>query len=301
MISRLHVTDNPHTPPVIKPRNYYISTTFDIPGLGNLMFQYASLLGIGRRNDHVPVMPFNNSLRQIFKLPIKTLNSTRPGVSWPQVIEIKASSYDSLVGVFHFDHDVEVVGYLQSYKYFEDVIPDVRHHFTFQDSISKQADDIIHKISQSYRVQKKPIQLIGIHVRRGDFLKPDFEKFGYTVADKQYIRHAMNYMENLLPDSKLVYIVCGSDVEWNKANIVSDTAYIHYQEDNSSEVDLAVLTKCDHMIMTVGTFGWWAGFLGRGQVIYYKNFPRNNSLLSNRAFSSDRRDYYPSTWIGLLW
>ena len=41
--------------------------------------------------------------------------------------------------------------------------------------------------------------------------------------------------------------------------------------------DFVLLQSCDHVIMTVGTFGWWAAWLTsqrRGTVMYYKDpFP----------------------------
>jgi Glycosyl transferase family 11 len=64
----------------------------------------------------------------------------------------------------------------------------------------------------------------------------------------------------------------------------------------SGEVDLAILSKCNHTIMTVGTYGWWAGFLSGGITTYYKDFPRQNSYLSS-TFSKE--DFFPPHWIAL--
>ena len=63
--------------------------------------------------------------------------------------------------------------------------------------------------------------------------------------------------------------------------------------------DFAILKSCDHMIMTIGSFGWWAAWLGPhlngGTVIYQSDafditndFMRNNMMLD---------DVYPSSWI----
>jgi galactoside 2-L-fucosyltransferase 1/2 len=57
---------------------------------------------------------------------------------------------------------------------------------------------------------------------------------------------------------------------------------------------MALMTLCDHVIVTAGTFGWWGAWLSGGITVYYKGYPGHN--LSNRF---NLFDYYPSHWIGL--
>jgi hypothetical protein len=46
--------------------------------------------------------------------------------------------------------------------------------------------------------------------------------------------------------------------------------------DNSPGTDFAILAGCDHMIMSIGTFGWWIAWLGAhqrgGDVLYFANY-----------------------------
>ena len=42
---------------------------------------------------------------------------------------------------------------------------------------------------------------------------------------------------------------------------------------NGAEFDLLALSACDHVIYSIGTFGFWAGFLSGGQVFLPKNLP----------------------------
>ncbi|XP_052086627.1 uncharacterized protein LOC127723951 [Mytilus californianus] len=65
----------------------------------------------------------------------------------------------------------------------------------------------------------------------------------------------------------------------------------------SPEVDMCVLSKCNHSIMTVGSFGWWAAWLANGTAIYYKNVAKHNSSFRN-DFSADMTDYFYPGWIG---
>jgi Glycosyl transferase family 11 len=76
--------------------------------------------------------------------------------------------------------------------------------------------------------------------------------------------------------------------------LVNET--VVYSPGVSGEQDLAILSQCNHTIFTVGTFGWWAGYLAGGMTIYYKNFPAPQSQFE-RQFS--KLDFFPPEWIGL--
>jgi len=53
---------------------------------------------------------------------------------------------------------------------------------------------------------------------------------------------------------------------------------------------------CQHTVITVGTFGWWAGWLANGTTVYYKDWPRRGSPLAALARHAD---YFPPYWIPL--
>ncbi|XP_041362046.1 galactoside alpha-(1,2)-fucosyltransferase 2-like [Gigantopelta aegis] len=67
---------------------------------------------------------------------------------------------------------------------------------------------------------------------------------------------------------------------------------------NSPEVDMCILSSCNHSIMTVGTFGWWASFLAGGETVHYKHLARKGSIL-RKQYSSDYKDYFYPGWIGM--
>lgn len=64
----------------------------------------------------------------------------------------------------------------------------------------------------------------------------------------------------------------------------------------SSAMDLALLSSCNHVVMTVGSFGWWAGYLSGGTVVYFKDYPKPGSNIG-RGFSAV--DHYLPQWIGM--
>ncbi len=389
---------------VSRPMKYNISTTFDISGLGNLMFQYASLIGIAHASHMRPVIPRYCKLSGIFQLPVTSWNSTRPGLDWGKVLEPRASAFDKVIAKLFINDNVEIVGYLQSWKYFENVKDEIRKHFKFNEEIDREAEKFInntikevhetrstiHKRSagKKYRsertklsvtlhgckdrdkshpmrftvkstadisvpftsvcgfryignsldlevdiiknhynyidcyrlgklldcypsnkttegrtangkqAKKYPI-LIGVHIRRGDMLtnKKHIE-YGYTVADQSYLETAVKYYENIFEQHDLVFIVCSDDIRWAKQHFNFTSHRMVFSENRTDMLDLAILSKCDHTIMTTGTYGWWASWLVGGQVVYYSKYPRKHSRLE-RHFSKDKSDYFPPYWIGM--
>jgi galactoside 2-L-fucosyltransferase 1/2 len=120
---------------------------------------------------------------------------------------------------------------------------------------------------------------------------------GFVTAPAEYIANAMNFYTKSIP-TPIIFIICSDDHKWVKNNTV------HWKFNNifmsnytDPIVDLAILTMCDHTIITSGSFGWWAGWLAGGMVVYFKGFPKPHTKLGNRFNHSD---YYPPNWIGML-
>jgi len=83
-------------------------------------------------------------------------------------------------------------------------------------------------------------------------------------------------------------------VLWNKGTHIN----------SSPEEDMAMLAACDHIILSLGTFGWWAAWLGagarQGTVMYYEDsIVREVWLHEHSATKEEALDsYYPKTWLG---
>lgn len=143
--------------------------------------------------------------------------------------------------------------------------------------------------------------IIGIHVRRSDLLKPSNIEFGYKSADADYIEKAIKFIAHRLHDKHLTLLLLGDDLAWNQnfssyLKNVFDEFHIVALPPRSPAIDLCILTLCDHVIMTVGTFGWWAAYLSPGLKIYQLEQVTNASEIS-LGFNSG--DYFPPDWIGL--
>ena len=253
------------------------------PGrLGNKMFQYASLIGIARRNGFKPYAYSSDVLASVFDISHLTHIEHK---TLPYLGEHSSSEYDSCLEVVPRNESYLLTGYYQSWRYFANVKSEVKKEFQFKDFIMREVRAFLNSS------QFKNRTTIGVHVRRGDTKLHMSVKKGYTTAPKEYFLQAMAYFRNKYPDA--VFVVCSDGMSWTKQNIVGkDVLYSH----RKAEVDLAVLAHCQHSVISTGTFGWWAAWLAGGETIYYSNFPANNSWLATQY---KNEDYMPQNWIGM--
>lgn len=269
--------------------------------LGNMMFAYASLVGIARKNGRTPVLPVNHFLWSLFYVRAAASPKRLLGVT--KLSESRAGAYDRKFELLQSNNElVELVGYFQSWKYFMNVEKEIRAEFTFRRHVKADVDKFLQKtISENYgpSVQRRDVVLIGVHVRVGDMISDTNVQRGYSVATPDYLTAAMGWFQSRFPHDQLLYILATDDRKWCKNNFpyksTGKSPVVHTARGPDVQ-DLAILTACNHTIITVGSFGWWAAWLSNGMTVYYHNFPRFNSSLAHEYILSD---YYPYNWIAM--
>lgn len=278
-----------------------LSALFPPGGLGNQMFVYASCYGIARKNKRVfqYVKHHSTNLKNIFNI-----NQTSIEHNDRAIVDKHLYLSDPFCCVFNPvllelpPVNIAVGGYLQSWKYFSNYKADLYEQFRF-----KHVDLITTPLRTIQQIKRKHpnSDVIGVHIRRGDMLYEGNRKHGHKVADQAYLVRAITYMEEKLHNTSCVYIVCSQDMEWAKGNLPMDGRAFIFSERRSAEFEMELLSLCDHVIVTVGTYGWWSAYLNRIRnsnaiVLYYKDWPRNGSELDR---ITSHEDYFPPEWIGL--
>ena len=256
--------------------------------MGNHMFQYSCLIGVAQKNNMLPIIPNNLDLLDIFYLP--TLVGSKSLLRHPVVYRDELpAKYDRRTENLNVHHDVFLDGYHQSWKYhwhIRDKLID--QHFVFHDVIANKALKFIESVRQKHNMPN--VVVVGVHVRRGDFVRQRIK--GYTAATIPFYYKAMNYFRRRY--SNIAFVICTNDIYWVMDNL-DQAEDIHYSV-NDAAVDLAILAESDHVIITSGSFSWWAGYLNKGEVVYFKGYPEPMSKIGNLTI---REDYYPPTWIAM--
>lgn len=119
--------------------------------------------------------------------------------------------------------------------------------------------------------------LVGIHVRRTDF----FQMFKRRQSDNEwnlalitYFDQARAYFRDQFPN-QVRFLVVGDDPIWNQEHLSADedtlvigtSGDINVSGEDQVGIDFSILLNCDHIIMSFGTFGMWAGLLVGGETI----------------------------------
>ena len=271
--------------------------TFSNPGrLGNMMFAYASTLAIARNNNLIPVLPSSSYLRDIFQVTAGVLDEQRSSSPWISFHEKQACAFDRRTLHLKTGRNINMVGYLQSWKYFNKFGEEVRRQLRFVDSIRSTADAYIRSVVEwHFGRNSSDVVTVGIHVRRTDMATEEAFKQGYSVANVDYIKSAMFYFQTKY--KRVVFIVCTDDVTWCEQKVSPlDKRVAISRNARTDATDLAILARCQHSIITTGTFGWWGAWLAGGTTIYYKRFPIPGSSM---ASNFNKGDFFPPHWIGL--
>lgn len=266
--------------------NQYLMLADERGQLGNLMFQVASAFGFSHALGYKTYIGSSHPLVPYFNLSVKATKN----MILTNVLELFEDECRGAVWKCHkevLSHNLTLRGWFQSWKYFHDVSPLIREIFTIKTTYMDQAKGFFKSNVPENKI------IIGIHVRRGDKLSSVDRKCGNIVASGDYIKRAMELFRKQFYNA--FFIVVSDDIRWCRENIVGhDVIFSPFVE---PVIDLAIMTLCDHMIITVGTFGWWGAWLGGGKVIYLKDFPLAGSWLDKVGMYKE--DYYHPDWVGL--
>ncbi|XP_068214483.1 galactoside alpha-(1,2)-fucosyltransferase 1-like [Palaemon carinicauda] len=233
--------------------------------LGNVMGEYATLLGLGRT--------YSTTIRLHPKMELE-LKATFPNISieplpvgydeveWERVPALSVINYGTaeaaasgIMGPQLFtltDYPFEI----QLFNAFPE---DIRREFTFSHDIQKKVRDF-RKDNAHYLTRVT----IGVHVRRTDYLK-HMKVFKSLVPEHSYFKRATDYYREKYPDAR--FIVASDDMAYVKRAFGGYTDVL-FAPGSAREVDMALLASCNASIITLGSFGFWCGYLTGGEVVY---------------------------------
>ena len=271
-----------------------------VGGLGNHLFQFASLYGMAKNNYLIPLIKNDAKVMKMFPklLSMKTSTSYHWN-GWSKYYERACCVFEYNAFSLNYEKNIHLSGVFQSWRYFDNHRDSIRQLLTFKAEIIDRVNAFLKETrTVNDRAAALDVQYVSIHVRRGDYQSKENIKMGYTMADDVYITKSMAYFQHLFDN--IIFIVVSDDIEWCEQNVAHLPTNIYLspfgKEDRSEEYDLCLLSKCNHSIITTGTFGWWGAYLAAGKTVYFRNFPHPGSHLS-RQFAA--ADYFYYNWLPL--
>ncbi|RUS71224.1 hypothetical protein EGW08_021014, partial [Elysia chlorotica] len=216
-----------------------------------------------------------------------------------RLTEAACCKFDERLMKLDRNKNYEIDGQLQSWKYFNEDLEAVREFVALKDSIIARAKrKISRSLASSNITNLRNAAAVGVHVRRGDKLHWSAVDAGVRVAPREFFIKAMRHFRKTI-QGPIVFLVVTDDPVWCRSNLVGLPGVDHKEDAlDEAAVDLGVLSLVDHSIITVGAFSWWAGFLARGQVVYYGQFLDPESKLRSQ-FGDKMADYVLPGWTSM--
>jgi hypothetical protein len=179
-----------------------------------------------------------------------------------------------------------LIGYFNSYKYFDSVKQLLVEEFVPREEISGAACGVLTAITDS--------NSISVHVRRGDYVAdPNIRKDLEGVITERYYQNALNHIAERV--SQPHFFMFSDDIAWVKANLrpPHKTTYVDFNSPQRGFEDLWLMSRCKHNITAGGsTFSWWAAYLNPNRE---KVVVRTERTSSNIAYNHPE-DYFPREW-----
>ncbi|XP_013391309.1 galactoside 2-alpha-L-fucosyltransferase 2-like [Lingula anatina] len=268
--------------------------------LGNQMFEYATAYALALSNNMTVRLhaDFFRDVIKIFNLKDKALDVSNfddyPFEEYKVLqCEAETTSYNPNFKNISRTKTM-VLGYCQSWMYFIHVKEQIRRRFSFSKSVMKTATNFIKHAIKVHKMESPVV--IGIHVRRGDHVSDWGMEYGYVVPNRTYFQRAMWYFDKRYINT--LYLIISEDTNqtptWAEVNIVHPR--LLHGSKQAAEVDLAILSLCNHTILSAGSFGWWGAFLNGGEAVYFNQWPRPGSQVSAEVRGNE---YFCPWWIGM--
>ncbi|XP_046538105.1 galactoside alpha-(1,2)-fucosyltransferase 2-like [Equus quagga] len=167
-------------------------------------------------------------------------------------------------------------------------------YFTLHDHVREEAQKYLRGLQVN---GSQPSTFVGVHVRRGDYVHVMPQVWKGVVADRRYLEQALDWFRARY--SSVVFVVTSNGMAWCQENIDAshgDVVFAGDGKEGSPAKDFALLTQCNHTVMTIGTFGIWAAYLAGGETIYLANYTLPDSPFL-KVFKPEAA-FLPE-WIGI--
>lgn len=225
---------------------WYVSVVLS-DGLGNRLFQIATLLGYAERFGHTPVLiksfilnTTHNSADKLFQLFPSLRIQENMNVEWNTVLETPENVF--------------------SYRPFERIEGHVLLRGFYQHPQYAPSSGIVCDILRTLALPEFPYnQSAYLHVRRGDYLSPYTRH--HRVDLMEYYKRALVFF----PQSATI-LVCSDDEEWCRRELMptlGDSRLTLVSGLDALET-LALMSRCElGGICANSSFSWWGGYFNR--------------------------------------
>lgn len=149
-------------------------------------------------------------------------------------------------------------GFWQSYAYFERYKSVIQDEFTFPAFDSGDVQNS--ELSQTLQMDEDSV---GIHIRRGDYLK---NRKYRGLCGVEYYQEAIAYVQERTRNPR--FYLFSDDIAWVQEHIYpllegSEVTVINWNHGPNSYKDMQLMSMCHNLIIANSSFSWWAAYLAK--------------------------------------
>ena len=134
---------------------------------------------------------------------------------------------------------------------------------------------------------------VSLHVRRGDFVViSDLYNPEYSLK-KSYYQKAIQYMNQKI-NTNYKLLIFSDDIQWCRDNFKDNN--IIFIESNFDYIDLWIMSKCNHNIISSSSFSWWGAFLNKDNNKIVVG-PEKSIYREKKDLLQLNQKLYPPNWI----
>ena len=260
-------------------------------GLGNQMFQVAAGIVYQQEKQKTILLPkefynHHNGKKQEYADTVFRLFPYRVDLVFDErMIDIfsqRGFTKHSISPGFDAWSPEDISGNVLLHGYFQYYPPIERHETLIRQVYLEGLQSLV----QNYAPSK---DFIGIHIRRGDYLKyPHSEVL--PTQPPAYYEQALGYFDK----EKCTFFIFSDDLEWCKAQkVFQDLPKKLFIDEPDECKTLAIMTMCrGGFICANSTFSWWGAFLGA-------HGERQTILVPVNWVKGEQVNLFPKEWISL--
>lgn len=284
-------------------------------GLGNQMFQYAFYLALKHFNPNtiydcsLTVKDHSHNgyeLERVFNLEYKTHSLLKILARFFSYLSFKKqrktlnilsnfkivlvedtipSTYTPSILSLHQRALIFYLGYWQTEKYFKGIEDIIKKNFTF--SLAQLSNR-----TKKCAIDIKKSNSVSIHIRRGDYLEPQFNHLYGNICTTEYYETAISIIKEKYNNENIHFYIFSDDIDWVKSNLHIDfpSTFIDWNTQKDSWQDMFLMSQCKHNIIANSSFSWWGAWLN--------NNPQKIVICPSRFMNiGNHPDIIPENWI----
>lgn len=266
-------------------------TTVLMGGLGNQLFQLFTLMSYAETHrqefflEDVPAQredrPFywNTFLASLRKY-------LKPTVTLP-IYQEPGFHYEPILHYRHIKQPFKLLGYFQSYKYFQTNEETIFEHIKLKETLAKTREKYPFDFSD----------FISLHFRVGDYKHlPDH----HPVLPLSYYTSGLNVMMRMTSARRVLYFYEADDKDHVDEYIrllkplFPEMSFISIDHSIPDYEQLSIMACCSHQIIANSTFSWWGAYFNvtPDKIVTYPS-----KWFGPAQGNKDTTDLFPTTWI----